>query len=512
MTRLITLLLLLPLLAHAQSRRVLPMLDFLREGCPTLTVPVYLINYDGSNDYLSRGSALTGLADAKTFTCSFWIDLNGGDGSAQIIQKHGAAGAGIQISRNTSNLLELEGYNAAAAQILSATSSITLTAASGWVHVYAAIDMANAANRHIYFNGTEDAGVTWTTFTDDTIDLNTASVFCRLGSADGATAFANACVAEYWFDDTYFNDVTKFREAGTGAPMSLGSTGQTPTGSSPVFYLSLTGSGSSWAFDSSANANNFTANGNPEAGACYPPYQYCTDQIAANTAFFDGNDQFNLTTLAGIADTKVVTLSTWVKFTASDGVSKKLFSIDSDNVPGLRFGVTRNAANTVTIEGRNAVPAVILDATSSFSLTIASCWVHIYIAIDLANSANRHIYFNGVEDTGMTWTTYSNDTLDLITASATSTEIGANRNNLEVLTGNLAEFWFNDVYFNDPTKFRCSANHPIGLGATGDLPTGTAPAVYLSLRGAANTWSVDVSGNGNTFTITGGPLGFTTSP
>lgn len=499
--------LLLPWLAHGQF-----LIDPYRfaVSCP---VPVYLSNFDGSNDYLSRGSALAGLADAKTFTCSFWIDLNGADGATQNIQKHGAASAGFQISRNTSNQLVLAGYNAAAVQILSATSSTTMLAASGWIHVYIAIDMANSANRHIYFNGTEDAGVTWTTYTDDTIDLNTAASFCFLGSADGATPFLNACVTEYWFDDTYFNDVTKFRDPATGRPVSLGSTGATPTGTSPVFYLSIVGSGTSWAVDSSTNANNFTANGSPNAGSCEPPYQCCTDQIAANTCVFnDATDGLAGIGLNAVVDGKAFTLSTWVRFDGSDGVQVQIFGIGSDVEANDGLLIKKNASNQITILGSSATPATILDATSSQTFTTASGWVHIYIAINLANSSQRHIYFNGTEDSSVTWTTYTDANLDLIASAGDTTEIAMTRSNTEHLVGALAEFWFNDAYLDAPNSFRCSpSNHPITLGSNGSLPLGSAPAVYLSLRGAAASWAVDSSGNANTFTVVG-TVSSTTSP
>ncbi len=49
--------------------------------------------------------------------------------------------------------------------------------------------------------------------------------------------------------------------------------------------------------------------------------------------------------------------------------------------------------------------------------------------------------------------------------------------------GYLTEFWFGPGQFFDPTnKFIDGSGNPVALGATGELPSGTAPAVFLHLN------------------------------
>ncbi len=41
------------------------------------------VQFDGSNDYLTRGAELTGIADGKAGTLSVWLNFTGGDAANQ---------------------------------------------------------------------------------------------------------------------------------------------------------------------------------------------------------------------------------------------------------------------------------------------------------------------------------------------------------------------------------------------------------------------------------------------
>lgn len=248
-----------------------------------------------------------------------------------------------------------------------------------------------------------------------------------------------------------------------------------------------------------------------QTGFLINPYQFCQGQITANTGVFDGsNDSIGTTSLVALSDAKTFTMSVWARFDGGDGVLKSIFTVGTNSRDNLI--VSKNTNNFITILGYDSTPALVLDATSSQGFTASANWVHIYMAIDLANSSNRHIYFNGIEDSSVTWATYTDATLNLDADAGDVNKVGSNfTGTAQRLFAALAEYWFNDTYFNDPTKFRCPANHPISLGSTGNIPTGSAPVVYLSLNGSGNSWATDSSGNGNTFTVTG-TLGSTTSP
>lgn len=232
--------------------------------------------------------------------------------------------------------------------------------------------------------------------------------------------------------------------------------------------------------------------------------------IIVNTALSDGDVGLSTTTLVTITDGKNATCSVWVKLTDGDGESMRIFGIDNDSDPGLRFGITRNASNQIVVEGRDSTPTVILLANTTETVTIATGWFHLYVCVNMANSSQRAIYINGVA-ASVTWTTYTNANLDMAPDVSATTELFIDRGGTQALIGALAEFWFDDIFFNDPSKFRNSNNRPISLGANGQLPTGSAPIVYLSLNGGGDDWATDSSGNGNTFTVIG-MLNETTPP
>lgn len=250
--------------------------------------------------------------------------------------------------------------------------------------------------------------------------------------------------------------------------------------------------------------------GNPSSLAILKPASGAAG-FTANTAVFDGSNDYMRQTTAwtGLADSKVFTLSSWVKFEGGDGVQQTIAVIHSGTSSRLLFDKT--AANKLHCEGRDSGGSIQLAFTCDTSLTVASGWTHVYVCIDLANQPNSKVYFNGVLDS-TTWTTHNDATLDLVPSSFPRETIGGNSGStpITLLNGALAEFWFDNVYLDDVGKF-ASGGSPISLGANGETPTGSAPAVYYSLVGSGDSWAGDSSGNGNNATVTGA-LGTTTPP
>lgn len=232
--------------------------------------------------------------------------------------------------------------------------------------------------------------------------------------------------------------------------------------------------------------------------------------FATANAVFDGSTD-NLTKsaiLTGLSDSKATTFSFWVRFDGGDGIGVQLWMEVFSSTSWV--SIDRTTANKIHILARNGSSVVILDATSNQTVTIASGWTHINICIDLANVSNRHFYFNGLDDVGVTWTTYTNETMDFQHGINSDFSVGGTTSGGSRLNGALTEFWWDDTYLNDPSKF-IAGGCPISLGPNGNLPTGSAPVLYLSLNGSGNSWAIDSSGNGNSFTVVGA-LGSTTSP
>lgn len=236
----------------------------------------------------------------------------------------------------------------------------------------------------------------------------------------------------------------------------------------------------------------------------------------ANTAVFDGiNDYLKVSAnLTGISDGKLLTLSLWIKKTGGDGANRML--LVGEESTSFRVLIVCSTENAVRIRLRDAAAADILNIRSPIdSLTADSLWHHIYICVDMDVPANTKIYLDGTSQTLTTTTFITGGIIDLSMATPAwwigdSTISGR-------LTAGLAEMWFDNVYLNSPTSF-ASGGKPISIGANGQIPTGTAPTIYLSLNGsgatagAANGWAVDSSSNDNNFAVTGDGLGTTTPP
>lgn len=108
------------------------------------------VTFDGADDYLTRGADLTGNADAKTATGSFWFRRNGGTGTAQAIWSN--TSARFQISFSTGNLLRLLGTTTAPATTLDISGSSAITDTS-WHHAMFTFDLTDSTKRYIYIDG-----------------------------------------------------------------------------------------------------------------------------------------------------------------------------------------------------------------------------------------------------------------------------------------------------------------------------------------------------------------------
>lgn len=231
--------------------------------------PAQAAEFDGTTDYMRlTSSGPTGLSDGKVFTVSCWLDFSGGDGVQKYIFTTSSTTEGKwYLYKTTGNNVALFARNAAGGTILDIVGSTSITAASGWVHVYACVDLTDTAKRKIYVNGVAES-LTVNTYSNDTIDFTGVNYTYTAGSDGGSpvTVFLPASVSEFWWNDSYLDDVSQF--ASGGCPIYLGGSGEIPTGSSPVFYLRGSGSG----FNVNAGTGgNFTTTGTLTAPT--PPCQ-----------------------------------------------------------------------------------------------------------------------------------------------------------------------------------------------------------------------------------------------
>jgi hypothetical protein len=193
------------------------------------------VNFDGTNDWLTRTAPLTALLDGKTGTVSLWFNKLGGD--ATIMQFMQTTTPRFKVSFFSTNALEVVGNNAAGTIILHLRTSTTYLAGSGWRHLLASWDL-NATTGLLYINDAAPALGT-NIRTNDTIDYTNLD-FAVGAQVAGGQKF-NGDLSEVFFHSGFIDISVEanrrlFRSA-AGKPVSLGANGSTPLGTQPSLYL-----------------------------------------------------------------------------------------------------------------------------------------------------------------------------------------------------------------------------------------------------------------------------------
>lgn len=212
------------------------------------------VSYNGSSQGLSKTS-ITGLADGKQGLLSFWIKINGGDGTVfDLIQ---TATPHFRLTRNGANHFEITGSTSAGTTTLDIETSVTWTTSATWHHVIASWDLTGSGTRHLYVDDAENVNVF--TFANNAINYTDGTWL--MPNTD-----ANACIAEFYFTTTWLDVsiASNRRLFDTGGsplhPISLGSNGSTPTGSQPIVYMK---DPAATAGNNSGSGGTFTINGGP---------------------------------------------------------------------------------------------------------------------------------------------------------------------------------------------------------------------------------------------------------
>lgn len=236
---------------------------------PTISPSVFKVqsaDFDGTNDHMARGAELTGNADGKVGTLSYWLRADGGDSARQWVMY--ADGGFFASFRESDNKLYVAGFNSAATQLMRFRTNTTITAGATWHHLLASWDLA-AGTLQMYLNDVSDIDITVGPI-DGTID------YTRGNHAIGASLVPgdrlNGCLAEFYMNLSTFTDFSveanrrKFRTAG-GKPNSLGANGAGPTGAQPIVYFK----GPASAFPTNrGTGGNYTVTGTLTDGSTNP--------------------------------------------------------------------------------------------------------------------------------------------------------------------------------------------------------------------------------------------------
>jgi len=218
-------------------------------------ITVDAADLDGTNDYVTRGGALTGQAASKTGILSLWIEPDALNAQLADSVDNDDGWHPLQLSLNSAGNIAFDLNYVGGVAVSWDQGSNALSAAGGWYHILIAWDTAaGTAGSQCYIN---DVAITLTSHTvaNQNVAWDRGDNYSVGATTSGAVKF-NGGKAEFYLapgqllDFAVENNRRKFRTA-DGKPANLGATGSNPTGTAPLAYLHL---------DDGETANNFAIN------------------------------------------------------------------------------------------------------------------------------------------------------------------------------------------------------------------------------------------------------------
>tara|TARA_R110001606_G_scaffold368272_1_gene524054 strand:+ start:64 stop:2211 length:2148 start_codon:yes stop_codon:yes gene_type:complete len=490
------------------------------------------VSFDGTSDYLSRSSDLTGNADGKTYTFSCWIyqprnssnalpaarPLSNNSGRFNIFGSSGSAAA---------HKFVLRGSNTSGTIILNASTSNEISG-FGWVHLLVSIDLANTSNRYIYINDELDSGVTWTTYTNENIDFT--DTIWRVNTTGGQQARLANIFLDYTYRDLSVTANRRLFIDADGKPSST-------IPSNPILYLPMTDAAT--AGSNSGTGGDFTVNGVLATAERGPNQDNCS------ASDLDGQyDYLNKTGgLTNGADSKQWTISANLRYTSADTSSpsnnKYILYLLGYNI-ALKYyaNAAGSSASGNRIELNMYGPSgdVIDTIRTSYGATGYDRNFSLQISGDQTNFNKLKIMLNGEALAVESIVAQYNRPVGF--AGTGLSFIGSISATANYFQGALGEIWVHNTYTDlatDNPFWDSDANRPNSvrkviadtsvtplialplmgndagnnLGTGGDFTVNSGP--YTGARGGSEFWARGAKGNGSTGYLSRAGVGMSNS-
>jgi hypothetical protein len=457
------------------------------------------VSFDGTNDYLSRSTSLTGSTDGKTLTCSFWLYFSSiSSGVFEPLKT--ASGAGIRIQISNAGAVNLIFKSPSNSTIVNADSVSGAVPFNTWSHFLLSVDQASTGNRYLYVNDNA-VSVTWNSYVNGDISRSVAPINIQnYNASDNKSRYAHFFL-DYTYRDLSIEANRRLFIDSDGKPSST-------IPSSPILYLPLTDAAT--AGSNSGTGGDFTVNGVLDTAGRAP------NQFNCSASEFDGsNDYLTKTYLNSYTPNKTLTISMVFRI-RSDlrvGTTDYIFDFYSEQRETLRLYV---AAGTLIVamgsqaSGNDATRFIMNNSSSSYPIR-DDREVAFTMSLDATDPSKRSIYINGVAlAIGTTlnssgWTSYADQLLlsDLDSVDADGLWICADRSLNE--TGmEIGEVWIDNTYYDlttDNPFWNSDTNRPKPVRQV-ISETGTTPLIAMPLSGddAGNNL-----GSGGDFTVNSGP-------
>jgi len=444
------------------------------------------IDFDGTNDYLSRSSDLVGNTDSKTFTFSCWVYPQE-TGLSQFLYDV-TSGGYFLFSLSASGEFSVQGLTSGASiAVLMETSSGSVPF-NTWSHLLISVDLANNQGS-IFIN---DVSQTLVTNTKNNLFIDSSRTGAGIAASSAGGNKVHGRLAGVYLDYTY-RDLSV--ESNRRDFIDADGLYVTPP-TSGIISLPMDDADDPGRND--GTGGDFTLNG-IIAQSGRGPNQY---NAAAST--FDGSaDYLSRTSLTGIADGKQGTFSCSFK-TNTFGNLPFISFVQSGN---QRFVIrTSNGGSFgyLTIIAQNSSGTNVLQMQDPSVIRFTLNKMHsLQVSFDLTDSNKRHIFVDGVEQTGLTYAAYTNDNIDYVVSNGYA--VGATPIPNFYYPGEISDLYFDTSYMDLTSSnpfYDTETDKPKYLGASGELPTGSAPLIYLPLY--ANDAGNNL-GTGGDFTVNSGP-------
>ena len=203
---------------------------------------VNAVNFDGTNDWLSKATDLTGNADAIDLLVSVWFKMDAGADGAKVVFAMSNGGK-VRFQLDAAHKLNIQIFNPADTAIWVWLGGLTFTTILnlGWHHALISCQLAATPLIHQYIDDAIEVGASSTGPAAGTIDWTRADWGIGSNSA-GSVARITGDIAEVYLTNEFLDlsveaNRRKFIDA-SGKPVDLGVDGSTPTGTAPLIFLS----------------------------------------------------------------------------------------------------------------------------------------------------------------------------------------------------------------------------------------------------------------------------------
>jgi len=383
--------------------------------------------FDGSADYV-HSTGLTGASGSKVFTCNFDIKTTNA-----VFEYVWAIDIKVVFQIDTAGYLRLYARNSAGTLILNATVTEKINNDRNW-NVSVIIDMADTGKRFVYLNGVS-ASVTWSTYTNDTIDI-TDTMDVGVGASSTGSGHYAMDLGNFYFDTSYVDIPTDdpLWDAETNKPKHLGEDGELPTGSSPLIYLPLRADD---AGNNLGTGGDFTVNSGPFTGARGGSEYWARSMLGAG-----GLGRINNTTITNPPSTsKTISVAYWFNV---DVANTSDYILNLDTGAGAQRFLIGETLGKPFVQAISSAGSNILLATAPSAASV-NTWHSVLASFDLSDTGKRQMYIDGVSVTP-TYQFYSNTDMDW--ANLARLYVGSSAAHGQVWDGEVSNLYVTSEYID----------------------------------------------------------------